>query len=404
MLPDEVIHKLMEQRNRTALNRIENVIAQQLAQAVTIDPFSLAFAVGVFQSDADLPPAAKAVFVGFFIRSAQAWANVVKEPGTDSSYINTAFTIFSLTIRPAILKSFPDHLLTFDLALNEATPFVPEKTKSRLQAFQPEKFEEPRDRLNDILKDSNPERRDLRLIGLVSQLLRTESEDSQKFDLASDAISGFTDTDTKTAFTDLFIITRVNALVKQKNFIEAERLAGSISSDEIRAWALLALAAAATKSDKVLGFELLSNGLRALDKASPSPHKVELALIATSMLAKSDPQRAFDTLSEVSRYANSSAAKADPPAKPPVAFGLDAQIGEAQTKLGVFPGNLSDVQIDSSVSTLGTNDWFRANQIADGIREPGLRLRLKLEFARAMIAEGPKFQKKETKRKPVANS
>jgi hypothetical protein len=406
-----IVQKEIQNGNRAFLNKLEIDIGQVLTGNVTLDPFSLAYASSLAQSDKDMTPVARSAIIGFLMRSVQVWSGLINSHSesagfvVDTDYINIVFTMLSLYARPVILQYSPEQLLTFDLALDQVAPFVPEKAKAQLQAFQPEKFSEPRDRLNDILKDPNPQRRDLRLVGLVFQLLRNESEDSPKrFDLAADAISGFTDPDTKTAFTDLLVITRVNALVNQKDFIEARRLISSISTDETRAWALLALAATATKSEKVLGFELLSNGLQALDKASPSPHKVELALIATGMLAKSDPQRAFEALSDVSRYANSSATKVDPPAKPPVAFGLDAAIGETHTKLGVFPENLSDLQIDSSVSTLGTNDWFRANQIADSIREPALRLRMKLEFARALIAEGPKPAKKETKKTSVTNN
>ncbi len=402
-----IVQKESQNGNRAFLNKLEIGIGQVLTGNVTLDPFSLAYASSLAQSDKEMTPAVRSAFVGFLMRSLQVWSGLINSRSEsagfviDTDYINIVFTMLSLYARPVILQYSPEQLLTFDLSLDQVAPLVPEKAKAQLQALQPEKFSEPRDRLNDILKDANPQRRDLRLVGLAFQLLRNESKDAPtRLDLAADAISGFTDPDTKTAFTDLLVITRVNALVKQKDFIEARRLTGSISADETRAWALLALAAAAAKSDKVLGFELLRNGLQALDKASPSPHKVELALIATGMLAKTDPQRAFDALSDVSRYANSSASKVDPPAKPPVAFGLDAQIGEAHIKLGVFPESLSDVQIDSSISTLGTNDWFRANQIADGIRAPALRLRLKLEFARAMIAEGPKPAKKEAMKNP----
>ena len=405
-----IVQKEIQHGNRAVLNKLEMGIGQVLTGNVTLDPFSLAYASSLAQSDKDMTPAARSALVGFLMRSLQVWSGLINSHSEsagfviDTDYINIVFTMLSLYARPVILQYSPEQLLTFDLVLDQVAPFVPEKAKAQLQAFQPEKFSEPRDGLNEILKDPNPQRRDLRLVGLVFQLLRNESVDAPKrFDLASDAISAFTDSDTKRAFTDLLVITRVNALVKQKDFIEARRITGSISTDETRVWALLALAAAATKSDKVLGFELLNNGLQALDKASPSPHKVQLALIATSMLAKSDPQRAFDALSDVSRYANSSAAKVDPPAKPPVAFGLDASIGEMHTKLGVFPESLSDLQIDSSVSTVATNDWFRANQIADGIREPALRLRLKLEFAKIMIAEGPKPKKKEPTKKPSSN-
>ena len=88
---------------------------------------------------------------------------------------------------------------------------------------------------------------------------------------------------------------RLDAFVKQGKFIEAQQLAGSIASEETRAWALLALSTVAAKADRVLGFELISNALKALDKASPSPHKVQLALMASAMLAKNDRQRAFET-------------------------------------------------------------------------------------------------------------
>jgi len=404
-----IIQKQIQNGNRAFLNKLEIGIGQVLAANITLDPFSLAYASSLVQSDKDMLPATRIAFVSFFMRSLQAWSGLVSGPSEnagfviDTSYIGIEFTMFSLNARPIISEYAPEQLLTFDLALNQVAPLVPEKTKSSLQAFQPEKFSDPRDRLNDILKDPNPEKRDLRLLRLVSELLRNESADSQKnFDLASDAISGFSDPDNKAAFTDLLTITRMDALVKQKRFIEAQQLASSIPSEETRAWALLALSTVASKADRVLGFELISNALKALDKASPSPQKVELALIATAMLAKDDPQRALDTLSAASRYANSSASKVDPPAKPAVAFGLEAKIGEAHTKLGVFPESLGELEIDQSLSVLGTTDWFRAQSIADSFHEPALRLSLKLRFAEAVLAEKPKPVKK-TAVKPANN-
>lgn len=396
--------KLEHDRNRLALDRLETAVLPVLTSTITLDPYSLSYAGIAAQSDPEMSATAKRGFVDFFINSLQTWVNLAGDDqnGLDSSYMGRAFSAFTLSVRPVILRYSPDQLLTFDLALNQVAPLVSEKTKSALQAFQPETFSDPRDRLNDILKDPAPEKRDLRLMRLVFELLRSESENFQKrFDLASDAISGFSDPDNKAAFTDLLTITRMSALVKQKKFIEAQQLADSIPSEETRAWALLALSTVAAKADRVLGFELISNALTALDKASPSPHKVELALMAGGMLAKDDPERAFDTLSAASRYANSSASKVDPPTKPAVAFGLEATIGEAHTKLGVFPESLGEVEIDPSLSTLGTTDWFRANQIANDIREPALRLRLKLEFAEAVLANNPKPKVKAVTTKPL---
>jgi hypothetical protein len=401
----DVVKKLIQSGNRALLNRFENAAGQILAQNATLDPFSLPCAAEIIQSDRDMAETARTAFIGFFTRSLQNASRLVSEPGTNADYIRAVFTMFTLNARPVILQYAPEQLLAFDLLLDQVAPLVSEQTRTTLQAFQPEKFAEPRDRLAEILRDPNSQRRDLRLVRLVSELLRKEDEDAQEsLDLAADAISGLSDPDHKAAFTDRLTITRINRLVKPKKFIEAQRLAGSISSEETRAWALLALSTVAAKADRVLGFELISNALKAIDKASPSPQKVELALTATAMLAKNDPQRAFDTFAAASRYANSSPSKIDPPTKPAVAFGLEATIGEAHTKLGVFPESLGELRIEPSLSALGTTDWFRADQIVNDIREPSLRLQLKLQFAGAVLAQESKSRRKEAAPKPSAKN
>ena len=42
-----------------------------------------------------------------------------------------------------------------------------------------------------------------------------------------------------------------------------------------------------------------------------------------------------------------------------------------------------------------TTDWFRAEQIANDIREPALRLYLKLKFTEAVLAHNPKPKRKD---------
>ena len=112
------------------------------------------------------------------------------------------------------------------------------------------------------------------------------------------------------------------------------------------------------------------------------------------MLVKDDSRRAFETLVAAAKYANSS--KDTSRTKPPFAFGLEAKIGEIDTRLGVVPLNLSEIRIDPSLSGLATTDWFRADQIVRDIREPSLRLRLRLEFAGAVLAEELKLRKSQT--------
>jgi len=396
----EIVQKLTQNGNRPMLDKVEMAIGRSLARNVTLDPYSLSFAALLVLADKDMSSATKSAFTSFLMRSLQAWAILAQEPGTDPSYINRTFFAFSNTVRLVIS---PEQLVVFDVVLERVLPLVPEKMKSVVQRAQPETFSEPRERLTDILKDPAPAKRDLRLIGLISELLEKQSGDvDNNLDLASDAISGFTDPEAKSTYTDRLAITRIDQFVKQKKFIEAQQLAGSISSEETRAWALLVLSSVAAKSDQVIGFEFVSNALKALDKASPSPHQVELALIATAMLAKNDPQRAFETLSTAARYANSSPSKVK--VKQAFAFGLNAQIGEAHIKLGVSPESLSELKIDPPLSSLATTDWFRADQIVGDIREPSLRLQLKLQFAGAMLAKGPTPTQKEQDPKPTVRN
>lgn len=298
-------------------------------------------------------------------------------------------------IRHLVSQSAPDQLLEFDLLLDQMAAFVPEKKRDLITRVQPETFSNPKERLSDILRDQDVRRRDLRLIRLVAELLRNKSEDAEKeFDLAGDAIQRFSDTDLKSAYSNLLTVTRVDALVKQKKIIEAQQLAGSIPSEETRAWALLALATEAAKEDRVLGFESISKALKALDAASPSPFKIELALLAAAMLVKDDSRRAFETLVTAAKYANSS--KDTSRTKPPFAFGLEAKIGEIETRLGVVPLDLGEVRIDPTLSGLATTDWFRADQIVRDIREPSLRLPLRLKFAGAALEKELKSRKSQT--------
>jgi len=404
----ELYEYLTQSGNRAVLDKLEISIGQALAEQAILDPYSLAHAASLVLADKSMPSAARNAFIFFLMHSVQVWSDRVTDSNgsdrLDASYINLVFVIVSINVRPVIVQYAPDQLVTFDRALNQVAPLVPAEQRLKLEAFQPETFSEPRDILNDILKDPSPAKRDLRLVGLISSLLGNESADLEKnLDLISDAISAFSDTDVKAAYTDRLTITRLDALVKQKKFLDAQQLAGSIPSEETRAWALLALSTVAAKEDRVLGFELISNALKALDKASPSPHKVQLALMATAMLAKTDPQRAFDIFAIASRYANSSPAKVDPPKKPAVAFGLEVKIAEAQTRLGIFPESLGELKIDSSLSALATADWFRADSIANEIREPSLRIQLKLQFADAVLVEQSKLRKKASSKPSVTN-
>jgi hypothetical protein len=120
------------------------------------------------------------------------------------------------------------------------------------------------------------------------------------------------------------------------------------------------------------------------------------------MLVKDDSRRAFETLSLSVKYANSAETKDSARTKPPFAFGLETAIGEMETRLGVVPPALSELRIHPALSGLATTDWFRADQIVSGVRDPSLRLLLKLQFAGAVLAKELKSKKSQATPKSSA--
>lgn len=71
-----------------------------------------------------------------------------------------------------------------------------------------------------------------------------------------------------------------------------------------------------------------------------------------------------------------------------------------QTRMGVVPLNLSELRIDPTLSGLAITDWFRADQITREIHDTSLRLRLRLQFAGAVIANDVRRKKSQASPKP----
>lgn len=397
----EIFRKLNQAGERPLLEKLETEVGQLLAANATLDPMSLAFAAS-FASEDGMPPAARGGFVRFFMNSLERWSALVKGEGAggglDPGYIGSSFMIYT-RVRPVVAKYSPEDLIRLDELFEQVSPFVPETMKSRLQGTARETALEPRDKLTNVLKDPNPEKRDTRLIGFVADLLREaeKTESQSTLDLAAEGVSNFSNRELKIVFADSVTIMRMNSFVKQQKFIDARRLADSISSEETRAWAMMALAVAA-KDDRVLAFELTSNALKALDTASPSPARVELALNAVTLLAKDEPQRAFEALSTAAKYENSSPAKKEADSLDlGRAVQMDATIGKITRKLANGAESLSEVEIDPAVAVLASVDWFRSQYLANEFREPSLRLSLKLRFVEGILAA--EARKAEAKKK-----
>ena len=383
-----VFEKLQQKQDRGFLDRLLMAVAQSLATTFTLDHFSLGYAAA-FLNDHRMPSVAQRRLIRFLMNSIEMWAALVKgddgNGGLDPSYVSSSFTRFVLNVRPAITKYSPADTLKFDILLDQSSRFVPEKTKSNLQVFQPETLTDSRERLNAILREPGAERRDLRLIGLASELFRKldASDFESGLDLLKDTITQFSDARLRTTFGDLLLIKRLNSLVRLKRFDSVRKLVASISSAETRIWTMLALAVAA-KEDKVLAFELTSDAVKALEAASPSPAKVALALMGAAQLADDIPQRSFDLLSSAAKYSNSSK---DPSENNDVAsaIGLTASIGNLSLILAREPKSLAEVKIDPRLASLAKTDWFRSQQVANSFADQSLRLRLKLQFAGGVL-------------------
>lgn len=397
-----IFQKLEQTNDRARLNKLETAISGTLAQTVTFDPFSLSFAPLLIPADREMPAAARNGFILFLMNSLRAWVNLVQaesgDGGLDSSYVGSTYISFVRSVRPAIAQYLlPEELSTFDLLLNQVAPLLSAKTKARLQMMAAETITNMRDRLADILKESDTARRNLRLMRFVFEATGEKEADEllNGLELASDAISHITDERLKTTLSNYIAITRVSLLTKEKKLDDAQRLAESISTTEARVWTLLALSSVIHQEDRARALDLIAAATKALDGASPSARKVELALLAAALLVKDDPLRALDMLSVAARYANAKMSKVEIPSDDITsAINVDVTIGNLTTSLSNPPDSLAEIKINPSLSLLGeAKYWFQSQQIAGQFDEAELRLSLKLKFDGGVLAQSLKQKK-----------
>lgn len=406
-----IFEKLKQPGDRARLSKLETGIGEALAQTFTFDSSSLQFAPILILSDQDMPPAARRGFILFFMNSLRMWVNLVKDEsrngGLDPSDIGSTFFSFFRSVRPVIAQySPPEDISSFDLLLDQVSPLVPAKTKARLQMTSAETISNPQERLADILKESNTRRRNIRLMRLVFDSTGDSAPDEllNGLELASDSVSHISDERLKATLSGFIAITRVNLLVREKKFADAQRLAESIPTTEARVWTLLALSSAIHKEDGARALDLIGSATKTLDGASPSARKVELALLTAAMLAKDDPLRALEMLSVAARYANAKLSKVEIPNDDIVkAINVDVSIGSMGTILSRAPESLAEIEINPSLSLLGeAKYWFQSQQLVGGFNETELRLLLKLKFAGGILEHNSK-QKKDRVQKPALN-
>ena len=398
----DIFQKLKQPGDRVRLNKLESGIGEALARTVTFDPLSLQIAPILVLSDREMPPAARTGFLLFFMNSLRTWVNLVRDEsgngGIDPSYVGSTFFSFFRLVRQAMAQySPPEELTAFDLLLEQVSPLVPAITKTRLQMTSAETISDPRERLADILRESNARRRDVRLMRLVFDSTRDKAPDelASGLEVASDAIGRISDERLKTTLRDFVTITRVSLMAKEQKFDDAQHLAEFISTKEARVWAMLALSAVIHKEHGTRALDLIRSGMKTLDGVSPSARKVELALMAAAMLAKDDPLRALELLSVAAKYANAKLPKVEIPDNDiSSAIRAEVSIGSISTLLGRAPESLAEVELNPSLSLVGgTEYWFQAQQIAGEFDPAELRLPLRLKLAEGALARDSKQKK-----------
>ena len=72
----DIFDKLIQNRNRTLLNRLQIGIAQGLEETSTLDPHSITYAALLVLADKEMLSAVRTAFINFLMSSLQAWASL----------------------------------------------------------------------------------------------------------------------------------------------------------------------------------------------------------------------------------------------------------------------------------------------------------------------------------------
>ena len=246
--------------------------------------------------------------------------------------------------------------------------------------------EDPRDRLIAIKRESDPRKRDSRLLSMVVNLLRKDDSHDHE-SLLAEAIQAVTDEKLKETLGDFVSLDKVQRLAKAQKFSDAAKATERVTNPELRAWALIALSSLVVASDRYLGMAWINAAMKALDVSSATPRRVEIALLGAAVTSKQDPIRSIEIVSTITKYAN--AVEEFSERKSNSASGVldEISIGTLKIMPARPPVELSDIQFDPAIRLLAKRDWFGLQKIVDGIKDPVLRLSLKLELAKGTLLD-----------------
>jgi hypothetical protein len=375
--------------NRPVLLAAQERIAASLRSTVALDSTSVTSA-GSLSWDQDMLPTVRATFLQFLLRSLEAWVSLshaaAVDGGLDPSYLDSMFGTFASTVRPVFVQHGPNELGRFDLQLDQIAPQVSPRIRDMVSSNAFAELTDPRDRLTEIKKEPNPDKRDFRLLRLVMELLR--GDDSQdRESLLAEAVQAVTDDKLKATLGDGVSLDRVQRLTKAQKFNDAAKAAERVTNQDLRAWTLLALSSVVVASDRYLALTWVNAAMKALEVSPATPRKVEIALLGVAVTSQQDPSRSFEIVSLVPKYANAIEESTEPKRDRYSGLLDEVSIGTLKIRPSSPPDELSDVRFDPAIRLLAKRDWFGVQKVADSIKDPALRLSLKLELAKGPLLD-----------------
>jgi hypothetical protein len=296
------------------------------------------------------------------------------------------FGTFASFARPAIARHAPDELGRFDLLLDQVAPQVSPQTREMVNSNALVEPDDPRDRLTEIKKEPNPDKRDFRLLRLVMALLRDDKSRDRE-GLLAEAVQAVTNDKLRAILGDGVSLDRVERLTKAKKFNDAAKAVERVTNLDLKAWALIALSSVVVTSDPYLAMTFVNAAMKTLDVSPATPRKVEIALLAAAVTSQQDPTRSFEIVSLVPKYANAFEESTESKRDPNSGLLDEVSIGTLKIRPSSPPDDLSDIQFDPAIRLLAKRDWFGLQKIADSIKDPSFRLSFKLELAKGTLLE-----------------
>ncbi len=205
---------------------------------------------------------------------------------------------FALSLRPYVQQRMFPGLAALDEVLRELAVFIPADKLSD-PMLSPSGVEK---QIEDADKTVGSKERDLKFMKIASWLLSKRKRDtSDPLKVADSIADKISDVRTRDNLRDFVKLGRIERLVDDKDYSAAEKIARSITSLEIRSWALMALGES-QKNGVAQSLELYDASHTVLQKSPPTHYKTQLSFILCSLMVKSDEVKSLEILEDAAKY------------------------------------------------------------------------------------------------------